>query len=133
MMVVDASVVVELLLRGEQSGRAWQHFLRPGESWHAPSLIDLEVLQTLRRAQLHGDLTAHRADEAVADLRDLHLLRYPPPPFLDRIWELRHSVNTYDAAYVALAEELDCALLTLDARLAKSHGHAAKVELLART
>lgn len=55
--------------------------------------------------------------------------RAPHRPLLRRVWELRHSIRPYDAAFVALAERLDVPLVTCDARLAKSNGHTAEVEL----
>ncbi len=71
-----------------------------------------------------------RARQALADLADLAVTRYPHPPFVPRIWELRHHVTAYDVAYVALAEVLDAPLLTGDARLAGAPGHAAAIELI---
>jgi predicted nucleic acid-binding protein len=43
---------------------------------------------------------------------------------------LRESVTAYDAAYVTLAEALNAPLLTCDGKLARSHGHRAKIELI---
>ncbi len=70
-----------------------------------------------------------RADQALQDLRALSIVRYPHDVLLPRIWELRSSLTAYDAAYVALAEVLDAALLTCDGKLARSHGHDARIEL----
>ena len=132
MTVVDASVVVELLLRGEESGPAWPRLLGEQGPWHAPSLLDVEVLQTLRRYQTRNEILTTQAEEAVATLRSLPLLRYPHEPMIPRIWALRHALSAYDAAYVVLAEALRAPLVTLDARLAASHGHTAAIELLQR-
>lgn len=49
---------------------------------------------------------------------------------LPRIWELRHNVTAYDAAYLALAEAIDAPLVTCDARLAASTGHEVTIEVL---
>lgn len=72
----------------------------------------------------------HRAQQALSDLADLPISRYPHDLFLFRIWQLRQNLTAYDAAYVALAEALSAPLLTRDARLASAPGHRARVELL---
>jgi predicted nucleic acid-binding protein len=99
------------------------------ESLHAPHLLDLEVTQVLRRLALQGVVPVHRVDEAVRDLLDLRITRYPHLVLLPRIWRLRHNFSAYDAAYIVLAEKLGAALVTRDARLASASGHAAPVEL----
>jgi predicted nucleic acid-binding protein len=83
----------------------------------------------LRRDSLSGDLDLSRAAEALEDLRDLPIERYPHDLFLARIWEMRHNVTAYDAAYLALAEALDSELITTDARLAVASGHHARIKV----
>ena len=99
------------------------------ESLHAPHLLDLEVTRVLRRLALQGVVSVHRADQAVRDLLDLRITRYPHLVLLPRIWQLRHNFSAYDAAYIVLAEKLGAALVTRDARLASASGHAAPIEL----
>ena len=83
------------------------------------------------RRQLAAKLmTARRAASAVTDLADLALQRSSHRPLLHRIWELRHGVTPYDAAYIALAEALDVALITADARLSRAPGARCEVELI---
>lgn len=106
--------------------------LTPEESLHVPHLIDLEVLQILRRYVLHEELEADRALEALQDFADLPLERYPHESFAQRIWELRHNLTAYDGAYVALAEVLGAPLLTADGPLARSSGHRARMEVFGR-
>jgi len=101
-----------------------------GASLHAPHLLDLEVLHVLRRFERRGILHPSRAAEAVEDLLDLPLTRYPHDTLAFRIWELRGALTAYDAAYVALAEALGAPLLTRDAALASARGHRARVELV---
>jgi len=132
MIVIDASALVELLLHGEASTVLWRRIIQEEEAWHAPEVIDLEVLQALRRLQLRQVLVEARADAAVEAFRQFSLLRYPHEPLLPRIWAVRHALTAYDAAYVVLAEALNAPLVTLDARLAASHGHRARIELLPR-
>ncbi len=99
-------------------------------SLHAPHLLDLEVLHVLRRLERRGILRPSRAAEAVEDLLDLPLTRYPHVALAGRVWELRGALTAYDAAYVALAEALGAPLLTRDAALASTRGHHARVEVV---
>jgi predicted nucleic acid-binding protein len=130
MIITDASVVVELLLGTEGASRIADRLLDPEETLHAPHLLDVEVAQALRRYALAGDVTPRMGELGLSDLLDLPIVRHPHTLLLPRIWELRRSISAYDAAYVALAESLGAPLLTRDARLARSHGHRAKIELV---
>lgn len=130
MIVVDASVVLDLLLGAHGAEALSKRVFASGQTLHAPHLLDLEVAQVLRRFCARGDLTAGRAGEALADLLDLPLIRYPHDLFLERIWQLRENLTVYDAAYVALAEALSATLVTRDARLGRSPGHEANIEVV---
>ena len=130
MIVVDASAVIEVLLNTPAGVRVADRLFADGETLHAPHLLDLEVAQVLRRYALSAELDAARGAQALEDLAALPLSRYPHDVLLPRIWELRHTVTAYDAAYVALAEALAAPLVTRDAALAASRGHAARIELL---
>jgi len=101
-----------------------------GETLHAPHLLDVEVAQVLRMYASAGLFGAERGVEALEDLADFPIARYPQQPFLPRIWELRHNVTAYDAAYLALAEALAAPLVTRDAKLASATGHQARIELM---
>jgi predicted nucleic acid-binding protein len=129
-IVVDASALLEVLLNTSASAPIADRLFGSDETLHAPHLIDLEIAQVLRRYAASGTLTADRGAQALQDLTDFPLLRYPHDLLLPRIWDLRHNLTAYDAAYIALAEALDAPLLTRDAALAVSRGHAATVELL---
>ncbi len=130
MIVVDASVILEVLLVTDAGARIQERLFRNGESLHAPHLIDLEVAQVLRRYCAAAELDPARGAEALEDLADLPLARYPHDVLLPRIWELRRAITAYDAAYVALAELLGAPLVTRDARLAAAPGHSAAVEVV---
>ena len=130
MIVADASAVLELLLGTTASVDIRRRLLESGESLHAPHLIDLEIAQVLRRYVLIGEMTRQRGKQALTDLMDLPIIRYPHDLFLSRIWALRHNLTAYDAAYLALAESLPAPLITCDARLAATLGHRATVELV---
>ena len=91
----------------------------------------MEIVQALRRLVRLGDIDAERAEQALEDLENLVIERYSHQELLARVWQLRESMTAYDGAYVALAEALDAPLLTCDAKLARSHGHGAIIELQA--
>jgi predicted nucleic acid-binding protein len=129
-IVVDASAILEVLLKTPVAARVGARLFAAGETLHAPHLLDLEVAQVLRRYAVSGDLAPERGLEALDDYLAFPLVRYPHDVFLPRIWELRHAVTAYDAAYLALAEALAAPLLTRDAALASARGHGARVELL---
>ena len=118
-----------MLLESSKGARISGRVLAEGETLHAPHLVDLEVLQVLRRYTLSGDLTSERAGQALEDLMDMPLLRYPHMPFMGRIWELRTNMTAYDAAYIALAEVLPATFVTCDRRVATAGGHSARVEI----
>jgi len=129
MIVLDASAAVDWLLQTAAGQSIENRIYSRNETLHAPHLLDLEVTQVLRRLALQGVVSVHRADQAVRDLLDLRIARYPHLVLLPRIWQLRHNFSAYDAAYVVLAEKLGGTLVTRDARLASASGHAAAVEL----
>ncbi len=129
MIVLDASAAVDWLLQTAAGQRIEKRIYSHHESLHAPHLLDLEVAQVLRRLVREGTISAGRADEAIHDLQDLRMTRYPHCVLLSRIWQLRHNLSAYDAAYVVLAETLSATLLTRDGRLASASGHAAPIEL----
>lgn len=130
MIVVDASAVVELLLRSENSCPIEARILDQAELPHAPHLMDVEVVHVLRRYAASGTMTGNRAHAAMEILVDLPILRYPHVELLPRIWQLRHNLSAYDAAYVALAEILGAPLMTRDRRLAAAARDMVEVELV---
>jgi predicted nucleic acid-binding protein len=129
-IVLDASAAVDWLVRTAAAQRIESRIFARNQSLHAPELLDLEFAQVLRRLVREGALTASRAEAAIQDLLDLRITRYPHFVLLPRIWQLRHNLSAYDAAYVVLAETLGATLLTRDARLASAVGHAATVEVV---
>ena len=129
MIVLDASAAIDWLLQTSAGKRIEQRIFSQNESLHSPHLLELEVGQVLRRLVREGAVSAHRADQAIEDLLDLRMTRYPHFVLLPRIWQLRHDLSAYDAAYVVLAEKLGASLVTRDGRLASASGHAASIEL----
>jgi predicted nucleic acid-binding protein len=129
-IVVDASVIVDLLLRVPGSDLLQAELLSPGVVLSAPHLLDIEVAQVLRRCVLQRQLGSDRASEALQDLTDFPLDRYPHTLLLPRVWAFRDNLSAYDACYLALAEALDCAVVTRDARFAGSPAAGGRVRLV---
>lgn len=119
--VVDASVLVAALVDSGPQGE-WAEEVLASEDLHAPELARVETASTLRRLELTGQITTPEANAAYEDLLRLNLELLPFDPFAQRIWELRRTVTSYDAWYVAVAEALELPLATLDARLIGANG-----------
>ncbi len=130
MIVVDASAVVAALAGPPDPDLVLR--LAEADVWHAPHLLDTEILHVLRRLVITGGLTAHRAAGVRERFAGLTVDRHPHGPLSERVWELRHNLSAYDATYVALAEILDLPLVTCDGRLARAPGHRARIESFAR-
>jgi predicted nucleic acid-binding protein len=130
LIVVDASALIEVLLRTPAARAVENHLFAAGQTLHAPHLLDIEVAQVIRRYAAKGEIAGERGRAALADLYDFPLQRYPHDFLLPRVWGLRNNLTAYDAVYVALAEALDAVLLTRDQRLAAGAAHHAGVELL---
>ncbi|HTZ97252.1 MAG TPA: type II toxin-antitoxin system VapC family toxin [Terriglobales bacterium] len=128
MIVLDASAAVEWLLQTSAGQQIESRIYSRNETLHAPQLLDLEVAQVLRRLRGQNKISNARATEAVDDLIDLRVTRYPHAVLLPRIWQLRHNLSAYDAAYVALAEKLGATLITRDKAIAAA-AHAVAIEL----
>ena len=120
-VVVDSSVLVAALVDTGPNG-TWAEEVLSSGSLHAPELARVEAANILRRLELAKQLTTAEANAAHDDLMQLNMELFPFDPFADRIWELRQSVTSYDAWYVALAEALRLPLATLDGRLSRAKG-----------
>ena len=131
-MVVDASVLVNALGDDEDDGRTARNELLGAGEFAAPDLIDVETVAVLRRRWLAQTISDERFDAAVTDLARLDFERVPTRHLMRRAYELRANVIAYGATYVALAEGLDCALLTADRRLANATGPRCVVRVLPR-
>jgi predicted nucleic acid-binding protein len=118
-LVVDSSVLVAALVDSGPQG-AWAEDILASGSLHAPELVRVEATNVLRRLERARKITKAEANAAHDDLMRLDLEMFPFDPFADRVWELRHTMTSYDAWYVALAEALHLPLATLDVKLAKA-------------
>lgn len=129
MLIVDASCLYEVVVDGERAEDVRGRLA--GDDEHAaPHVIDAEVLGLVRRDRLSGRIDETSALQAIEDLRDWPGERFGHRALLDRAWELRHNVRTWDALYVALAEALEATLLTLDRRLERVDGLRCAVDLV---
>jgi predicted nucleic acid-binding protein len=120
-IVVDASVVVDLLLRRPVALDGVEQVLagRPDHTLHAPELIEPETLNALRRLVQTGMVGVHHAQDAITGLDVVRLVRHPHAPLRARVWSFRDALSAHDASYLALAEAHDDAvLLTADGGLA---------------
>jgi predicted nucleic acid-binding protein len=129
-IVVDASALLEVLLRTPRGQAIEARFFDGSESLHSPHLLDVEVAQVIRRFAMTGEIDAARAQAALDDFLDLPILRHSHSLLLRRVWALRTNLTAYDAAYVALAETLEATFLTHDRRLATAARRYVTVELV---
>jgi len=124
MIVADASVILAWLLRlGSVRVPADEHI-------HVPYLIDTEIANALRGHVRRGELDQRSGREILYALRWLGITRHGTFSMLDRVWELRHNLSADDASYVALAEALQCPLVTGDARISRAPGLRCPVTVL---
>ena len=130
MIVIDASALLELLLGTDRANAVGARALEQRERLHAPHLLDVEIAQALRRLARFKEITVPRAVQALDDYGGLFIERHAHLDLLPRIWRLRNAMTAYDGAYVVLAEALDAPLLTCDAKLGRSHGHRARIEVV---
>ncbi|HWC11140.1 MAG TPA: type II toxin-antitoxin system VapC family toxin [Acidimicrobiales bacterium] len=129
MLIVDASCLYEVVADTARANDVRARLaLDPDHA--APSVIDAEVVSVIRRDHLLGRLDSTAAAQAVDDLRDWPGERFGHRPLLNRVWELRTSVRSLDALYVALAEVMQATLLTSDERLARAYGPHCPVEVI---
>lgn len=129
MIVLDASAAIDWLLQTPAGQRIEQRIYARQDTLHSVHLLDVEFLQVLRRLVRQGILNPGRAEQAIEDMLALRITRHAPALLLRRMWRLRQNLTAYDAAYVALAEELRAPLITRDQRIAAAPGHSAVVEV----
>jgi predicted nucleic acid-binding protein len=126
--VVDCSLVIDALSAREEDEVLRQRLSAP-RTLHAPHHLDVEVASTVRGLAAGKKITDHRGEQMLADYARLRITRHPVWPYHPRMWELRHNLGAYDAAYIALAEALGCELLTGDVKLKNAAGHHATVNV----
>ncbi len=130
MIVVDASVLANVVGDDEDAGQLARARLAAASAVSAPDLVDVETVSVFRRRWMAGDLSDDRFRTAVDDLSALPITRFPVGPLMVRAFELRANITAYDACYIALAEALDCPLITSDRRLANAPMTTCTTEVL---
>lgn len=129
MIVADCSALIDALtgVAGSDGLRA----VLAEEELHAPALVDFEIVSALRGLVFAGRIGPARAQDALTDFDDVPIHRWQADdPLRRRAFHLRDNLSAYDAAYVALAEALQCRLVTRDSRLARTSGHSAEIAVL---
>lgn len=129
MIVVDASVLVAVVADDGEAGQHARRMLRDQEVC-LPDFAIIEVISVLRRLLRSGAVSLQRCEQAFSALENMPAERFSVHPLARRVFELRENVSPYDAAYVALAESLQCPLCTADRRLAAAPGLACEVRVL---
>lgn len=127
---MDASVLANAIGDDATDGRRARNEIRTANYVSAPDLVDVETVAVLRKRWLAGSISERRFQVAVGDLEAIDVDRYPTLPLMRRAYELRANVTPYDATYVALAEALNCELLTGDQRLASAPGPRCAIRCL---
>jgi predicted nucleic acid-binding protein len=122
MIVVDASVLANVVGDDGRDGRRARGEFRDAADVAAPDLVNVETVAVLRKRWIAGTITERRFASAIRDLETIGIERYPTLPFMRRAFELRANVTAYDSTYVALAEILRCELVTADRHLANAPG-----------
>jgi predicted nucleic acid-binding protein len=129
-IVIDAPVLANVVGDDGSDGQRARLEFRTAGDVAAPDLADVETVAVLRKRWIAGTVSDQRFAEAVDDLGQLDVARYPTLRFMRRAYELRANVTVYDSAYVALAETLGCELLTADQRLANASGPRCAIRVL---
>jgi predicted nucleic acid-binding protein len=126
-IVLDASAALSGLLN---AGPARESLAV--EQLHAPHLVDSEVAGALRRHVASHRIAADHGWAALDTWRRLGITRYAMHGLLERVWQLRENLSAYDAGYVALAESLECSLVTADARISRAPGVRCPITVVPR-
>lgn len=127
-LALDASAAAEYLISADPIRRAAVvDAIGDDPHWVVPEHFLIETMNALRGRWLGGHVDRAVFETAVAVLGEFELDVWPTAALLPRIVELAANATTYDAAYIALAEELGCRLVTADAKLAAVPGIRCRV------
>ncbi len=126
-LVVDASALIALLIDGGDAG-TWVATRLEHATLHAPDHLMIETMNVIRRRRNAALLSPTQASQAFSGAGDLPITLWPWSATAARAWELGANLSSYDAAYVALAIQLNATLITLDSRLARAPGVSCRIE-----
>lgn len=129
MIVVDAAVLTNALTDDGPVGTRARAELARDAHWSGPDHLVVEVFSAIRGRWLGGKISAARAEDAITAVAAATIDVLDVTPLLGRMWQLRSNVSGYDAAYLAAAEQLDCALVTADARLSQVPDRRCEIRL----
>lgn len=122
MIVIDASALIDLVIGENPAGDIVADVILHHGVPFIPAHTHAEVLHGVRGMTLGKKISAPVGKQALSDFAQLTLTVIPTDTaLLHRAWDLRTNLSGYDALYVALAEKLNCELLTGDERIAKAH------------
>lgn len=128
-VVVDASAMAELLI-GSALGTAVVDALTEDSDWAVPEHFRLEVASAMRGCLLGGLIDNAQFEDRLEWLARAEVDVFGTVPLLPRIAELAPNATTYDAAYIALAEQLGASVVTTDSKLAGIPGIRCAVRTL---
>lgn len=130
MLVLDASVVVDLLLNTPRSEAVRRVLADRSESLHSPDNMPIECINVLRRVWTGAD--RRLGDSALDDLDDLGITYHSfDDPYRRHLWSMTGSLAAFDAGYVTLCQALGATLVTSDRALARSSsGLCDSIEIL---
>lgn len=128
--VLDASALTAFYAADDPRRGAIEARLAAGDTLFAPAHLDVEVIAALRGIARRNAVLRTAVPIALRHLAGFPIQRLPLAPLLERMWQLRENVSPYDAAYVALAERLDCPLVTCDAKLSGASGPRCAIDLI---
>jgi predicted nucleic acid-binding protein len=123
-LVIDASACLDICLA------AAGFDLLAGHELLAPPLIRSEVLSALRALDWRRSVSAELVNRALARIPAMPIAHDVGPDHVARTWSVAARLGwakTYDAEYVALAEQLSVPLLSLDLRLRRGAGAIVQV------
>lgn len=130
MVVIDASALLDALVRSGGHGDRARDRLERDLDHHAPDILKAEALSGLRKLTAAGEVAERQWSPLTRQIMDLNIHTYPIEDFIPRIRALRATLTVYDAWYVALAEALEISLVTTDDRLARAPGITCDIELI---